>query len=215
MAMQIMRWLSAARLPVRLLHGDDGISVWVRLPRRHPLYGVTDTDVYDAIDSLQEWELCPNKPLFMPHRHTQSTTGALATHGMLDMFCVGFEADASLGVPSAMFSAERLARALVGITSTEQVPVMASVLDIDAVKHYDGWEWNSWYRHSQVAWLPGDKRWHSARALLKWLRTEGMLSEGAKGKVRVDFGHDIMDGYLITVMDKGTMRPLFALSTFH
>lgn len=80
---------------------------------------------------------------------------------------------------------------------------VVNVLSIDAWR-YDGcWNWNAWYTVGTVPLATCDL---TPRRLLAYLRKEGYLAEGSKGRVRVED-----DGYNVVVLARGTGEPLIAL----
>ena len=85
-------------------------------------------------------------------------------------------------------------------------PEPIAVLSIDAWRDCGGgWSWNAWYRTSVT--LPAGVANLSPRRFLRLLRTEGLLSARSAGKVALDD-----DGYNLTVINRHTREPLFALA---
>ena len=88
-----------------------------------------------------------------------------------------------------------------------------TLLSIDAWRDGDGWTWNAWYTLEKGIIMGADEI--TPRKICKFLRDSGFLSESSKGKVCVDMHNEIVDGYLIEVLDKSTREPVFALSNIH
>ena len=92
------------------------------------------------------------------------------------------------------------------------------LLSIDAWRDPEGgWDWNNISAIEEGIFIAEDSELlDSSRKLLKYFRDNlCVLSDKSKGRVFVDFGHDLMDGVLIVVHHKGTGEPLFALSSVH
>ena len=92
------------------------------------------------------------------------------------------------------------------------------LLSIDAWRDPDGgWDWNNISTIEEGIFIAEDSELlSSSRKLLKYFRDNlCVLSDKSKGRVFVDFGHDLMDGVLVVVHHKGTGAPLFALSSVH
>ena len=92
------------------------------------------------------------------------------------------------------------------------------LLSIDAWRDPEGgWDWNNISAIEEGIFIAEDSELlSSSRKLLKYFRDNlCVLSDKSKGRVFVDFGHDLMDGVLIVVHHKGTGEPLFALSSVH
>ena len=92
------------------------------------------------------------------------------------------------------------------------------LLSIDAWRDPEGgWDWNNISTIEEGIFIAEDSELlTSSRKLLKYFRDNlCVLSDKSKGRVFVDFGHDIMDGVLVVVHHKGTGEPLFALSSVH
>ena len=91
------------------------------------------------------------------------------------------------------------------------------LLSIDAWRDGDGWYWNNISTIEEGIFIAEDSDLlSSSRKLLKYFRDNlCVLSDKSKGRVFVDFGHDLMDGVLVVVHHKGTGEPLFALSSVH
>lgn len=92
-----------------------------------------------------------------------------------------------------------------------------TLLQIDAWKDCDGWQWNNLFKLESGIMISEDSDLlKSSRKLLKYFRDNlGVLSEYSKGRVTIDWGHDIMGDVMITVCNKNTGEPLFALSSVH
>lgn len=76
------------------------------------------------------------------------------------------------------------------------------VLSIDAWRAPEGgWTWNNWFHVNTLETLPDD-----TRALLKLLRSEGILTDASKGTVAIED-----DGYNVVVVDKSTREPIIAI----
>jgi len=92
------------------------------------------------------------------------------------------------------------------------------LLSIDAWRDPEGgWCWNDISTIEEGIFIAEDSDLlSSSRKLLKYFRDNlCVLSDKSKGRVFVDFGHDLMDGVLVVVHHKGTGAPLFALSSVH
>jgi len=77
-----------------------------------------------------------------------------------------------------------------------------TLLSIEAWRDPDGWTWNNAFKVEADIYLDPKL---SARALLRFMRARGWLTEGSKGRIRVED-----TGYDIEIQDKGTHEPLFA-----
>lgn len=77
------------------------------------------------------------------------------------------------------------------------------VLSIDAWRDGDGWTWNQWFNRGTCPLSVCDMK---PRALLRFMRHEGYLSDGSKGCVAVED-----DGYNMVIVARHTREPLFAL----
>ena len=92
------------------------------------------------------------------------------------------------------------------------------LLSIEAWRDPEGgWCWNNISTIEEGIFIAEDSDLlTSSRKLLKYFRDNlCVLSDKSKGRVFVDFGHDLMDGVLLVVHHKGTGEPLFALSSVH
>jgi hypothetical protein len=92
------------------------------------------------------------------------------------------------------------------------------LLSIEAWRDPEGgWDWNNISTIEGGIYIAEDSELlSSSRKLLKYFRDNlCVLSDKSKGRVFVDFGHDLMDGVLLVVHHKGTGEPLFALSSVH
>ena len=91
------------------------------------------------------------------------------------------------------------------------------LLSIDAWRDECGWYWNDFHTLESGIIIAHDSDIiKSPRKLLRYMRDNlGCLSEYSKGRVSVDFNHGMIDGVLITVHNKSTGEPLFALSSIH
>lgn len=79
------------------------------------------------------------------------------------------------------------------------------VLSIDAWRSADGeWDWNDW--HATGHEYPFDKLDATPRAILAWMRANGLLTASSAGRVAI-----VDDGYNIVVIAKGIREPLFAI----
>lgn len=76
-----------------------------------------------------------------------------------------------------------------------------SILLIDAWRYDGGWTWNQWHKIGSCDVTICDLK---PRALLAWLRSEGYLGEGSKGRVAIED-----DQYNVVIVDKST-RPIGA-----
>jgi len=93
-----------------------------------------------------------------------------------------------------------------------------TLLQIDAIKdECGGWDWNNLSKLESGIMITDDSELlTSSRKLLKYFRDNlQVLSEYSKGRVSIDWNNDIMDGVLITVCNKNTGEPIFALSSIH
>jgi len=92
-----------------------------------------------------------------------------------------------------------------------------TLIQIDAWKEEGVWQWNNLFKLESGIMISEDAGiLKSSRNLLKYFRDNlGVLSEYSKGRVSIDWNNDIMDGVLITVCDKNTGEPLFAISSIH
>ncbi len=75
------------------------------------------------------------------------------------------------------------------------------VLNIDAIRCESGWTWNNWHFMQHA---PRDLIQLKPRALLRRLRELNIIS--APGRLAVED-----DGYNITIIARGTRKPLVAL----
>jgi hypothetical protein len=79
-----------------------------------------------------------------------------------------------------------------------------SILSIDAWRQPEGWTWNMWHKIGTcdvaIASLP-------PRRVLAFLRSEGVLGDGSRGRVRT---RD--DGYNVVIEARGTGEPLYAIA---
>ena len=92
--------------------------------------------------------------------------------------------------------------------------VSLKLLSIDAWRDSEGgWYWNDMHCLDDSC-LWGVKEL-TPRKVLNALRRAGFLSDWSKGRVRVDMHDEMMDGYLIEILNKNTGEPLFALSDIH
>lgn len=92
-----------------------------------------------------------------------------------------------------------------------------SLIQVDAWKECDGWQWNNIFKLESGIMISEDSDiLKSSRKLLKYFRDNlGVLSVYSKGRVSIDWNNDIIDGVLLTVCNKNTGEPLFALSSIH
>ena len=79
-----------------------------------------------------------------------------------------------------------------------------NILSIDAWRFNGSWTWNAWYSAGKYT-LPRDTL-DSPRKVLRYMRSEGYLSEYSKGRVYLDD-----DQYNVVICDRGTHEPLFAI----
>ena len=76
------------------------------------------------------------------------------------------------------------------------------LLSIDAWKDPEGgWQWNQWYHVDDYVDID-----YSPRAILKWLRENGRLSEKSIGRCTVE-----NDGYNYVIKNRKTDEPYFAI----
>jgi len=80
-----------------------------------------------------------------------------------------------------------------------------NVLSVEAWRSDLSWTWNNWWNIGLISRQVLSKL-TSDRAIIKWFRDEGYLSEFSKGKVKLEH-----DGYNIVVCEKGNGCPLFAI----
>lgn len=78
------------------------------------------------------------------------------------------------------------------------------LLSIDAWRNESGWDWNNWYTVGEIDTAAVNI--DSNRALLKYMRDEGYLTEASKGRVYIDD-----DQYNLVVCERANHRPLFAI----
>lgn len=91
-----------------------------------------------------------------------------------------------------------------------------SLLSIDAWRDDGGWDWNDLHKVEEGIMIAEDSPIiNDARKCLKWFRDQGFLTEYSKGKCKVDFNNDIIDGLLIVIENKNTGEPVLALSSVH
>ena len=82
------------------------------------------------------------------------------------------------------------------------------LVSIDAWRDFDGgWTWNQWYNVEDSVSIHNDM---TTRQLLKFIRDRGWLTDESKGRVRVDWGWDIIE-----IQDKNTGEPWLAFTTIH
>lgn len=79
-----------------------------------------------------------------------------------------------------------------------------NVLQIDAWRYDDEWNWNNWFHIGEVSM---DDEKATNRSILKLMREEGYLSAYSKGRTTVWS----YDGNTIEIRDKNTQKPIFAL----
>ena len=79
-----------------------------------------------------------------------------------------------------------------------------SILSIDAWRDMGGWTWNNWFKTGTCDITVCDK---TPRQLFRFLREEGYLSEGSKGKIALED-----DQYNLVIVEKNTRKPIFALA---
>jgi len=81
------------------------------------------------------------------------------------------------------------------------------LLSIDAWRQPEGWNWNNWFKLQEGIELTEAQL--KPRAVFRWLRDKGYLSDASKGKVMLD---DLpTDRYHLTICDRNTGEPLFCL----
>ena len=85
-----------------------------------------------------------------------------------------------------------------------------NVLSIDAWRDEDGWTWNQWHKVGRLTVREfrkmGCTTRAQTRATLAWFREHGYLGDASKGAVTLED-----DGYNLTVLDRRTGEPLFAI----
>lgn len=92
-----------------------------------------------------------------------------------------------------------------------------TLISIDAWRDSEGgWDWNDMHKVEHDIMISEDSDILSnSRKCLAWFRQQGWLTDASKGKVRVDFNDDIIDGILIVIENKNTGEPILALSSIH
>lgn len=83
-------------------------------------------------------------------------------------------------------------------------PREVTILSIDAWNGPDGWTWNQWYNRGKAPLSLCEKK---PRAVFAWMRENGFLSEGSKGRVALDD-----DQHNLVIIDRHTREPLFAIA---
>lgn len=79
------------------------------------------------------------------------------------------------------------------------------ILSIDAWREPEGgWQWNAWYDTGER--FPRIMIDAKPRAVLRWMRDNGLLSAASAGRMAIDD-----DGYNIVAVAKGTREPIFAI----
>lgn len=78
------------------------------------------------------------------------------------------------------------------------------ILSIDAWREGCDWSWNQWYNVGEID--TDIVNIDNKRALLKFMRDEGYLSDASKGRVYIDD-----DQYNLVVCERANPRPLFAI----
>lgn len=96
--------------------------------------------------------------------------------------------------------------AAVAMTRGEPKPAEGyCILSIDAWREPDGgWQWNAWYDTGER--FPRILIDAKPRAILRWMRDNGLLSAASAGRMALDD-----DGYNIVAVAKGTHEPIFAI----
>jgi hypothetical protein len=87
----------------------------------------------------------------------------------------------------------------------------ALILSIDAWRDREGWTWNNHYRVGEVNLEETDLT--TNRKILAFLRKEGYLADGSKGRVRVDSNQGY-EGFFVEIQAMDG-EPLFAISQIH
>ena len=89
-----------------------------------------------------------------------------------------------------------------------------TLLSIDAWRDTEnGWYWNDCFRIESGIFFQESEI--TPRKVARFLRKAGYLSDWSKGRIRVDMHKEMIDGWLIEILDKSTDEPIFALSTIH
>ena len=78
------------------------------------------------------------------------------------------------------------------------------ILSIDAWRDGSSWTWNNWYTVGELDTKAVNI--DNNRALLKYMRAEGYLTEASKGKVYIDD-----DQYNLVICERSNHRPLFSI----
>jgi hypothetical protein len=91
------------------------------------------------------------------------------------------------------------------ILRSDVEPKTIRVLSIDAWGGTEphSWEWNNWHCVGNAPLEVCDMK---PRALLRWMREAGFLSDHSKGRCAIE-----NDQYNIVIVDRHTCEPLFAL----
>jgi hypothetical protein len=79
------------------------------------------------------------------------------------------------------------------------------ILQIDAWRNSDGWDWNDWFKIGEID-RDEFEELDSNRKLLRWLREAGILSDSSAGKLYIED-----DQYNLIICKRGTNRPLLAI----
>lgn len=88
------------------------------------------------------------------------------------------------------------------------------LLQIDAWREPEGgWTWNNHYLLEEGICI--QENYITPRRIASALRRWGYLAPQSTGLIRVDMHNEIVDGYLIEILDRRNGEPVFALSTIH
>ena len=79
------------------------------------------------------------------------------------------------------------------------------VLSIDAWRDGSSWTWNQWFKVGTISKADFEAL-DNNRKILRWFRDNGFTSESSVGRASVDD-----DGYNVTVCDRSSGMPLFAI----
>lgn len=80
------------------------------------------------------------------------------------------------------------------------------ILSIDAWRDGGGWTWNNWHAIGTIERAEFERIADHPRALLRYFREHGFLSDASKGRAAIDD-----DGYNVVIVARGTLEPIFAV----
>ena len=98
------------------------------------------------------------------------------------------------------------------MTTKEPEYIKFKLLSIDAWRDECGWYWNNCFTLEEDIFIV--KTEITPRKIAAMLRKWNYLSEYSKGQIRVDMHPEYCELF-IEICDKGTGKPLLALSTIH